>query len=79
MLSFIVFMSAWVGALVKMAQWKRWGWFVFLLLLNYMGMLIYIIAGPTTETDPMSFDYPANGYHWVPMPTPWGDQGGWKK
>src|SRR5437870_901270 len=30
----IFFFIAWIGALVRMAQWKRWGWFVFLLLLH---------------------------------------------
>jgi hypothetical protein len=39
---------AWVGALIKMAQLQRWGWFVGLLLFSGIALLIYVFAGPTT-------------------------------
>ncbi|HEU5227136.1 MAG TPA: hypothetical protein VFU49_04935 [Ktedonobacteraceae bacterium] len=43
---------AWIGALVKTARLGRWGWFIFLLLLNGLTMLVYIFAGPTTSSRP---------------------------
>jgi len=39
---------AWIGALVKMAQLSRWGWFVCLIFFSGITMLIYIFAGPET-------------------------------
>ena len=39
---------AWIGALVKMAQLSRWGWFVCLFFFSGITMLIYIFAGPET-------------------------------
>lgn len=36
----------WIGALVATAKQGRWGWFVTVLLLNGLGELIYLIAGP---------------------------------
>lgn len=37
---------AWIGALVATGKQGRWGWFVVVLLLNGLGELIYLIAGP---------------------------------
>lgn len=36
---------AWIGALVRTAQLRRWGWFIALLLLN-ITLFIYIFEGP---------------------------------
>jgi hypothetical protein len=36
---------AWIGALVRMAQLRRWGWFAALLLIN-VAMFMYIHHGP---------------------------------
>ena len=46
--SSIPLLIAWIGALVKMAQLQRWGWFICLLLLSGITLLVYIFAG--TET-----------------------------
>ena len=43
---------AWIGALVKMAQLSRWGWFVCLIFFSGITMLIYIFAGPETPAVP---------------------------
>ena len=40
---------AWIGALIKTAQLKRWGWFVCLIVFSGITMLVYIFAGPETE------------------------------
>ncbi len=37
---------SWIGALVATAKQGRWGWFVAVLILNGLGELIYLIAGP---------------------------------
>lgn len=37
---------SWVAGLIKTAQLGRWGWFVEVLLLGFLGALIYGIAGP---------------------------------
>lgn len=42
---------AWVGALIKTARLRRWGWFICLLLFSGITMLIYIFAGPTTRSN----------------------------
>lgn len=51
-LACVLALAAWVGALFKMAQLHRWGWFVCLLLFSGITMLLYIFFGPTTSTYP---------------------------
>jgi hypothetical protein len=36
----------WIGALVATGRQGRWGWFILVFLLNGLGELIYLIAGP---------------------------------
>jgi hypothetical protein len=36
---------AWIGAIVRMARLRRWGWFAALLLIN-VAMSLYIFRGP---------------------------------
>src|SRR5260221_4296106 len=65
----IVVLVAYSGALIKMATFGRWGWFVCLLLIQPT-MLVSIFAGPTTRVDgqlaaPMGYasqGYPQQGY-----------------
>ncbi len=74
----IFWLASWVGALVKMAELKRWRWFVFLIFGSVIAMLFYIFFGP--RTPPLSYGYVSHkGYHWVPWYTPFGDQGHWEK
>lgn len=42
----ILYLVSWVGALVATGKQGRWGWFVTVFLLNGLGMLIYLLAGP---------------------------------
>ena len=49
---------AWIGALVKMAQLSRWGWFVCLFFFSGIAMLIYIFAGPETPAVPQGAGVP---------------------
>lgn len=37
---------SWIGALIATGKQGRWGWFVVVFLLNGLGELIYLIAGP---------------------------------
>jgi hypothetical protein len=58
----IVNFVAWIGALIKTAQIRSWGWFVLVFLLNPLGLLIYSFAGPET---PAAIGYappPQTGY-----------------
>jgi uncharacterized membrane protein YiaA len=45
---------AWIGSLIATAKLSSWGWFVCVLLLNGLGVLIYLIAGPAlfSATEP---------------------------
>ena len=47
----ILALIALIGALVRMAQLGRWGWFVCLLVISGITMLVYIFAGPTTPAN----------------------------
>jgi len=60
----IIDLIAWIGALVKMAQLGRWGWFICLLLFSGIAMLIYIFAGPETPaaSQVTAATYPQQGY-----------------
>jgi hypothetical protein len=47
----IVMLVMWIGALVRLGQLHSWGWFVFLLVLQLIGlgiipMVAYAVAGP---------------------------------
>lgn len=44
----ILMTVAWIGALVRTVQLKRWGWLVFLIILSGITMLVYIFSGPET-------------------------------
>ncbi len=60
---------AWIGALVKMAQLSRWGWFVCLFFFSGITMLIYIFAGPETPAVPQGAAYVQPQY---PQQQPYG-------
>lgn len=42
----LINLPAWIGALIATGKQGRWGWFVVVLILNGLGELIYLIAGP---------------------------------
>jgi hypothetical protein len=45
-LAAILHLVAWIGALVRSASMRTWGWFVAVLLLSELGLLIYALFGP---------------------------------
>jgi hypothetical protein len=50
----IVMLIMWIGALVRLGQLHSWGWFVFMLVLQLIGlgiipMVAYAVAGPQDE------------------------------
>src|SRR5215831_20377598 len=47
-LSAIPYLVAWIGALVNLARLQQWIWFVLTLIFQWIALLIYLIAGPTT-------------------------------
>jgi len=49
---------AWIGALVATGKLGRWGWFVLVFLLSGLGVLIYLIGGPSVNS-------------YVPAPNPY--------
>ena len=46
-LSAIPFLIAWIGALINLARFQEWVWFVLMLLFSWITLLVYLIAGPT--------------------------------
>jgi hypothetical protein len=47
-LSVIPYLIAWIGALVSLARLQQWIWFVFMLIFQWITLLVYLFAGPTT-------------------------------
>ncbi|MEA2644444.1 MAG: hypothetical protein QOG08_1470 [Chloroflexota bacterium] len=50
----LVMLVAWIGALIRIGQLHRWGWFVAVLILQLIGlgiigMVAYAVAGPGDE------------------------------
>jgi hypothetical protein len=50
----LVMLVAWIGALIRLGQLHRWGWFVAVLVLQLIGlgiigMVAYAVAGPGEE------------------------------
>ncbi|HEX7737280.1 MAG TPA: hypothetical protein VF458_20710 [Ktedonobacteraceae bacterium] len=41
-------LASWLGALVRTAHLRRWGWFISLLVFTGIALLLYVFAGPTT-------------------------------
>jgi hypothetical protein len=47
----VVMLVMWIGALVRLGQLRSWGWFVFMFVLQLIGvgiipMVAYAVAGP---------------------------------
>lgn len=42
----IAALVVWIGGMIKMAQLKRWGWFVGILIFSPLAPLLYGIFGP---------------------------------
>lgn len=48
----IIVIVSWIGALVATVRQGRWGWFVLVFLLIWLGELIYLFAGPGLDQRP---------------------------
>jgi hypothetical protein len=79
LISGVLWLVAWIGALIRSAKMQSWVWFVVVLLLGGLGTLLYAIFGPSdhpamTGYPPISYpqagyppaNYPQQGY---PPPT----------
>jgi len=58
----VIYFVAWFGALIKTAQIQQMGWFVLILLLGFIPLLIYALAGPETPNTPAVVYVPPPGY-----------------
>jgi hypothetical protein len=47
-LSAIPYLIAWIGALINLARLQQWVWFVLMLIFQWITLLVYLFAGPTT-------------------------------
>lgn len=64
---------AWIGALIRMAQFQEWTWFVLLIVLSGITMLVYIFAGPDQPRQRVPAWAPP-GYPGPPPGAPYGRQ-----
>ena len=71
-LSAIPYLIAWIGALVNLARLQEWVWFVLMLIFQWITLIVYLIAGPTTRAGvPQYSQYmPPQGYPQQPQGYP---------
>lgn len=69
LISAILWLVAWIGALIRSAKMQSWVWFVIVLIFSGLGTLIYALFAPPDR--PALAAYPADGY-----PPPGGPQPG---
>jgi hypothetical protein len=76
-LSAIPYLIAWIGALVNLARLQQWVSFVLMLIFQWITLLVYVIAGPTTRAGvPQYSQYmPPQGYPQQPQGYPQQPQG----
>jgi hypothetical protein len=61
----IIWLIAWIGALVRSAKMQSWVWFVIVLLLSGLGTLLYALLGPSDRPARAMYpptSYPPSGY-----------------
>jgi hypothetical protein len=56
-LSAIPYLIAWIGALINLARLQEWVWFVLMLIFQWITLLVYLFAGPTTPRVPQYSQY----------------------
>ena len=56
-LSAIPFLIAWIGALINLARFQEWVWFVLMLIFSWITLLVYLFAGPTSPRVPQYAQY----------------------
>jgi hypothetical protein len=65
LVSAVLWLIAWIGALVRSARMGSWGWFVIVLIFSGLGTLIYALFGPSDRPTPTAYPptgYPPTGY-----------------
>lgn len=69
-LSAIPFLIAWIGALINLARFQEWVWFVLMLIFSWITLLVYLFAGPTTPRVPQYAQYmpPQQPQNYPPPP-----------
>ena len=69
----VLWLVAWIGALIRSAKMGSWVWFVIILLFSGLGTLIYAIFGPRDRPTPTAYpptSYPPAGYPPMNYPPP---------
>src|ERR1051326_5423406 len=56
----VLWLVAWIGALIRSAKMGSWAWFVIVLIFSGLGTLIYAIFGPRDPPTPTA--YPPTSY-----------------
>ncbi len=59
-ISALIWLVAWIGALVRSARMGSWVWFVIVLIFSGLGTLIYVLFGPSDR--PAMTNYPPTSY-----------------
>ena len=71
LISAILWLVAWIGALIRSAKMQSWVWFVIVLIFSGLGTLLYALFGPSDR--PALATYPMGGY---PPPGGYSPPGG---
>jgi len=76
-LSAIPYLIAWIGALINLARLQQWVWFVLMLIFQWITLIVYLIAGPTTPPGVPQYaqNMPPQGYPQQPPNYPQQPQG----
>lgn len=70
-LSAIPYLIAWIGALINLARLQEWVWFVLMLIFQWITLLVYLFAGPTTPHVPQyAPNMPPQNYPQPPLYNP---------
>ena len=78
LVSGVLWLVAWIGALIRSAKMGSWAWFVIVLIFSGLGTLIYAIFGPRDRPTPTAYpptsyppsSYPPAGYPPMNYPPP---------
>ncbi len=73
--SAVLWLIAWIAALIRSARMQTWAWFVIVLIFSWLGTLIYAFFGPRERPAPTMYpptSYPPPGYPPPGYPPPPG-------
>ncbi len=66
----ILYLIAWIGALVNLARLQQWVWFILMFFFHGIALLIYVIAGPTTPPGVPQYAQQYMPPQYYPQPPP---------